>query len=69
MYICICMYIYIYVVFILITYRGSAAHDKFHFIGPALTVMCHSIKEKVLPLSKYNSMKVKTIKRGQFVNV
>ena len=44
-------------------YRGSAAHGNFHFIGPALTAMCHSIMEKMLSLNG-DSKQVKTIRKG-----
>ena len=45
--------------------RESAAHGNFHFIGPALTVMCQSIKEKVLTLSDDGNIKM--IKKGQIL--
>ena len=45
--------------------RESAAHGNFHFIGPALTVMCQSIKEKVLSLSDDSNVKI--IRKGQIL--
>ena len=55
------MYSYTTVFF---NYRESAAHGNFCFIGPALTVMCSSIREKVLTLGD-ESKPVKVIKKGE----
>ena len=50
---CICNYkamymcAYVYHCYYL-NYSGSAAHGNFNFIGPALTTLCSSIREKVL---------------------
>ena len=56
-----CLATYVYLNFPLLN-RESAAHGNFHFIGPGLTVMCQSIKEKVLSLS--DDSKIRTIKKG-----
>ena len=47
-------------------YRRSAAHGNFRFIGPALTMMCHSIREKVLSLNGDNKH-VETIDKGHIL--
>ena len=62
-YVCTYVCVVIYYQIFTFNYRQSAAHGNFHFIGPGLVMMCHSMKEKVLALNDDNK-EVKSTKAG-----